>query len=101
MITVDGTIDTKITSPPEALEKILADPALLLVMDGQRHVFEVEGQGIAVQQQHHHRQEDHLDEAGQIPADVDQLFAKDRPGADEVHGLVFFSEGGSYIFMFQ
>ncbi len=71
----------EVFGPLKVPQKVLADAAALLVVDRGGHILDVEGEGVAVQDEEHHRQEDHLDEALVVPADVDELFSEDSPGA--------------------
>ena len=87
VITVGVLHDPEVLGAPELVDKIFAQLALLLVIDRHRDVLDVEGEGIAIEQQQHHGQEDDLQEADGVPADVDQFFPGNGPGAFEVHGF--------------
>ena len=85
----------EILGPLKVPQKVLADAAILLVVDRGGHIFNVEGEGVAVQDEEDHRQEDHLDEALVIPADVNELFSEDGPGAFQVHVRPLLPPAGS------
>jgi len=77
--------DGEVARAAEALDEGAAFGSLVEIVDGGGNPVDIEGEGIAEQEQHRDRHKERCDQAADIAQNVEGLLAEDRAEPPEVH----------------